>query len=118
MFNIKRLLQHLHPQEKVAANFVLHQDRLFSKKRVDIKHDRIRFDRKSFTKSPSIQLVDLQGESFYLLLIHVDNIAHFFHDVFFLFIMSGVRIKNGCASPLTAMYFNSNFWNRSLKKNI
>jgi len=52
MFNIKRLLQRLHPQEKTTANFVLYQDQLFSKKRIEIKHDRIRFLRRSFIKSP------------------------------------------------------------------
>ena len=62
---------------------MLYEDRLFTKKRVDVKHDRIRFIRKSFKKNSEVNLIDLQGESFYLLLIHVDNIAHFFHDVFF-----------------------------------
>ena len=83
MFNLQRLLEHLRPKEGIAANYVLYEDRLFTKKRVDVKHDRIRFIRKSFKKNLEVNLIDLQGESFYLLLIHVDNIAHFFHDVFF-----------------------------------
>jgi len=116
MFNIKRLVQNLYPQEKVVANFVLHQDRLFSKKRVNIKHDRIRFDRKSFTKSPSIQLVDLQGESFYLLLIHVDNIAHFFHDVFFPFYYEWRKNKKRVCVSINGDVFQQQFLESIIEK--
>ncbi len=83
MFNLQRLLQNLLPKERITAHYVLYQERLFSKRQIDIKHDRIRFIRKGFKKDSQIKCIDLQGESFYLLLIHVDNIAHFFHDVFF-----------------------------------
>ena len=116
MFNIKRLLQHLSPQKKVAANFVLHQDRLFSNKRIDIKHDRIRFDRTFFTKPPSIQLVDLQGESFYLLLIHVDNIAHFFHDVFFPFYYEWRKNKKRVCVSINGDLFQQQFLESIIEK--
>ena len=109
MFNLQRLLEHLRPKERIAANYVLYQDRLFTKKPVSVKHDRIRFIRKSFKKDPEINLIDLQGESFYLLLIHVDNIAHFFHDVFFRSTTHGALIKNGFASRLMVINFNESF---------
>jgi hypothetical protein len=109
MFNIKRLLQRLHPKEKATANFVLFQDQLFSRKRIEIKHDRIRFLRKSFTKSPSIELVDIQGETFYLLLIHVDNIAHFFHDVFFPFYYQWRKDKKRVCVSINGNQFQQEF---------
>ena len=83
MPNLHRLLDFFRPRERISAPYVLHDHRLYTKAPIAIKHDRIRFVRKAFRKSPELQVVDLQGESFYLLLIHVDNIAHFFHDVFF-----------------------------------
>jgi hypothetical protein len=109
MFNIKPLLQRLHPQEKTTANFVLYQDQLFSKKRIEIKHDRIQFLRKSFAKLPPIELVDLQGESFYLLLIHVDNIAHFFHDVFFPFYYEWRKNKKRVCVSINGNQFQREF---------
>ena len=83
MLNLHRLLDFLRLRERISAPYVLHDHRLYTKTPIAIKHDRIRFVRKAFRKHPELQVVDLQGESFYLLLIHVDNIAHFFHDVFF-----------------------------------
>ena len=109
MFNLQRLLERLRPKEPIAANYALYEDRLFTKKRISVKHDRIRFIRKHFNKNAETQLIDLQGESFYLLLIHVDNIAHFFHDVFFRSTTHGALIKNGFASRLMVIAFNKNF---------
>lgn len=83
MLNLHRLLDFLRPYDRISAPYALHDHRLYTKAPIAIKHDRIRFVRKAFRKHPELQVVDLQGESFYLLLIHVDNIAHFFHDVFF-----------------------------------
>jgi hypothetical protein len=85
MLNFKDLIHRLIPNNAKNANFVLRQNQLFSKRRIHVKHDRIQFLRKRFKGSPDIKMIDLQGEEFYLLLIHVDNIAHFFHDVFFPF---------------------------------
>ena len=83
MPNLHRLLDFFRRHERISAPYVLHDHRLYTKTPITVKHDRIRFVRKVFRKHPELQVVDLQGESFYLLLIHVDNIAHFFHDVFF-----------------------------------
>lgn len=75
MLNLHRLFNFLRPRERISAPYVLHDHRLYTKTPITVKHDRIRFVRKAFRKSPELQVVDLQGESFYLLLIHVDNIG-------------------------------------------
>jgi hypothetical protein len=85
MLTFKDLIHRLIPNNAKNANFVLRQNQLFSKRRMNVKHDRIQFLRKRFKGSPDIKMIDLQGEEFYLLLIHVDKIVHFFHDVFFPF---------------------------------
>ncbi len=83
MLNLQSLTHLLRPRERLSANYVLLDHQLFTKQPIRVKHDRIRFVHRVFRKDSDRKLVDLQGESFYLLLIHVDNIAHFFHDVFF-----------------------------------
>ena len=68
MPNLHRLLDFFRPRERISAPYVLHDHWLYTKVPINIKHDRIRFVRKAFRKGPELQVVDLQGESFYLLL--------------------------------------------------
>jgi hypothetical protein len=78
---LKKLLFRLSANE----NYLLYQDQLFSKQAITVKHDRIRFIRRWITFPFKLNTQKLYGEEFYLLLIHTDNIAHFFQDVFFPF---------------------------------
>jgi len=59
-------------------NYLLYQNQLFSKQAIKIKHDRIQFIRRWITLPLKLDTCELKGEEFYLLLIHTDNIAHFF----------------------------------------
>ena len=68
-----------------SESYLLYQNQLFSKKAITVKHDRIRFVRRWITFPFELNTQKFHGEEFYLLLIHTDNIAHFFHDVFFPF---------------------------------
>lgn len=65
--------------------YLLYQNTLFTNRKIVVKHDRIRFIRRWITLPLNLKTQELKGEEFYLLLIHTDNIAHFFHDVFFPF---------------------------------
>lgn len=65
--------------------YILYQDKLFTNQKISVKHDRIQFIRRRIGLPINLNTHELKGEDFYLLLIHTDNIAHFFHDVFFPF---------------------------------
>jgi hypothetical protein len=67
------------------ANFVLYGNELFTKKKILVKNDRIHFIKRRSLLPIEVDSKYLGDEEFYLLLIHTDNIAHFFHDVFFPF---------------------------------
>ena len=83
MLSFDTIFKLLSPKTYFKANYALHQDRLYSNNKVTIDHERIQFFRKSLKINSKLKFVDFQGETFYLLLIYSDNIAHFFHDVFF-----------------------------------
>nr|WP_315127985.1 glycosyltransferase 61 family protein [uncultured Polynucleobacter sp.] len=66
-------------------NFILYKNQLFTKKPISVKNDRVHFVTRWLSLPIKIRTVDLQDEEYYLLIIHTDNIAHFFHDIFFPF---------------------------------
>ena len=68
-----------------SANFILYKNQLYTKKKILVKNDRIQFYKRWPLLPINLDVKNLEGETFYLLLIHTDNIAHFFHDVFFPF---------------------------------
>jgi hypothetical protein len=85
MPKIKELLQKLLFSFAGSTNYILYKDELYSKKPISVKNDRVKFCKRRSLVPFDIKAQSLEGEAFYLLIIHTDNIAHFFHDVFFPF---------------------------------
>ena len=85
MSKIKDLFQKLLFSLAGRSNYILCKDRLFTKKPVLVKNDRVQFIKRWSLLPFDTKAQSLEGEVFYLLIIHTDNIAHFFHDVFFPF---------------------------------
>ncbi len=85
MQKIKDLLKSLLFSIAGNENYILYKDQLFTKNSVLVKHDRVHFIKRWLSLPIKTNTVDLQGDEYYLLIIHTDNIAHFFHDVFFPF---------------------------------
>ena len=67
------------------ANFILYKNHLFYKNKISVKNDRILFFKRWGLIPLNLETQKMEGEEFYLLLIPTDNLAHFFHDVFFPF---------------------------------
>lgn len=85
MLKIKELCRKLLFSLAGSASYILYKDQLYTKHPVLVKNDRVHF-RKRWSLLPlDTEAKNLEGETFYLLIIHTDNIAHFFHDVFFPF---------------------------------
>lgn len=85
MHKIKDFLQKLLFLLAGSANFILYKNQLYTKEKILVKNDRVRFYKRWPLLPIKLDTKNLEGETFYLLLIHTDNIAHFFHDVFFPF---------------------------------
>lgn len=85
MQKIKHLARKLLFSVSGNQNFILYKNQLFTKKPISVKNDRVHFIKRWLGLPFKIRTVDLQGEKYYLLIIHTDNIAHFFHDIFFPF---------------------------------
>ena len=85
MRKIKEFLRKLLFSAAGNANFILYKDQLYSKKKISVKNDRIHYFRRWSLLPLRLELQNFEDGEFYLLLIHTDNIAHFFHDVFFPF---------------------------------
>ena len=85
MHKIKDFLQKLLFSLTGSANFILYKNQLYTQKKILVKNDRVRFYKRWPLFPINLNAKNLEGETFYLLLIHTDNIAHFFHDVFFPF---------------------------------
>lgn len=62
--------------------YTLVNDRLYTLNPIRLKNSRIHLQYQSFVPSNDQQIHEL-NEPFYLLLLHEDNLAHFFHDIFF-----------------------------------
>jgi hypothetical protein len=102
---IKRMLFRLSANE----NYLLYQNQLFSNQAITVKHDRIRFIRRWITLPIKPKTQDLHGEEFFLLLIHTDNIAHFFHDVFFPFYVKWRKNKKRVCVSIKGDRFQREF---------
>ena len=90
-------------------NHLLYRNQLFSKQAIRVKHDRIQFIRRWITFPIKLDTCELQGEKFYLLLIHTDNIAHFFHDVFFPFYVEWRKNKKRVCISIKGDSFQREF---------
>jgi hypothetical protein len=102
---IKRLLFRLSGNE----NYILYKDLLFTKQAITVKHDRIQFIRRWITFPFKLDTCELKGEEFYLLLIHTDNIAHFFHDAFFPFYVEWRKNKKRVCVSIKSDHFQREF---------
>jgi hypothetical protein len=102
---IKKLLFHLSANE----SYLLYRNQLFSKQAISVKHDRIQFIRRSITFPFKLNTQELHGEEFYLLLIHTNNIAHFFHDVFFPFYVEWRKNKRRVCVSIKGDHFQREF---------
>lgn len=85
MLKVKDLLRKFLYAFAGNANYILYGNELFTKKKILVKNDRIHFIKRMSLLPMEVDSKYLGDEEFYLLLIHTDNIAHFFHDVFFPF---------------------------------
>ena len=90
-------------------NFILYKDQLFTKKAILVKNDRVRFIKRWLSLPITPKTVDLQGEEFYLIIIHTDNIAHFFHDTFFPFYMEWRKKKKRVCVSIKGNHFQREF---------
>lgn len=75
-----RLQQLVHGGE--SYDFTLVNDRLYTLNPTRLKNSRIYLQYKNFKPTKNQQAHEL-NEPYYLLLMHEDNLAHFFHDIFF-----------------------------------
>ena len=82
MMNIKETFTKLLLSISGKSNYVLYRNFLFTNSLITAKNDRVKFIRRKVSLPINLDSTNLEGEEFYLLLIHVDNIAHFFHDIF------------------------------------
>lgn len=78
MQKIKHLARKLLFSVSGNQNFILYKNQLFTKKPISVKNDRVHFIKRWLGLPLKIRTVDLQGEEYYLLIIHTDNIALFF----------------------------------------
>lgn len=62
--------------------FTLVDDSLYTSTPIKLDNSRIQIQYKSFNLTSNARIFEI-NEPHYLLLIHEDNLAHFFHDVFF-----------------------------------
>ena len=92
-----------------SPNYVLYKDRLYSKKSISVKNDRVHYARRWSLLPIDLEVENLEGEEFYLLIIHTDNIAHFFHDVFFPFYLEWRKNKKRVCVSIKGNTFQREF---------
>ena len=86
------------PAKNDPYKFTLIGDRLYTKELVSVKNSRVKVVKRNSPTNCSIDAV-LIDEDYYLLLLHEDNLAHFFHDIFFpLYVIWRVEKKKIFAS--------------------
>ena len=92
-----------------SANFILYKNQLYTTKKVLVKNNRIRFFKRLPLLPMNLDIKKLEGEEFYLLIIHTDNIAHFFHDVFFPFYIEWRKNKKRVCVSINGNSFQREF---------
>jgi hypothetical protein len=92
-----------------SANFILYKNQLYAVKKMLVKNDRVRFYKRYPLLPINLDVKNLEGEVFYLLLIHTDNIAHFFHDVFFPFYLEWRKNKKRVCVSIKGNSFQREF---------
>jgi hypothetical protein len=109
MPKIKDLLQKLIFSFTGSASYILYKDELYSKKPILVKNDRVKFYKRWSLLPFDTKAQSLEGEAFYLLIIHTDNIAHFFHDVFFPFYYEWRKNKKRVCVSINGNSFQREF---------
>jgi hypothetical protein len=109
MNKIQEFIKKLSFRLSANESYLLYQNQLFSKHAITVKHDRIQFIRRWITFPFKLNTQELHGEEFYLLLIHTNNIAHFFHDVFFPFYVEWRKNKKRVCVSIKGDHFQREF---------
>ena len=109
MLKIKDLFQKLLFSLAGSASCILYKDRLYTKNPISVKNDRVHFIRRWCLLPLDPEVKNLEGETFYLLIIHTDNIAHFFHDVFFPFYVEWRKNKKRVCVSIKGNFFQREF---------
>ena len=109
MHKIKDFFQKLLFSLAGSANFILYKNQLYAVKKMLVKNDRVRFYKRYPLLPINLDVKNLEGEVFYLLLIHTDNIAHFFHDVFFPFYLEWRKNKKRVCVSIKGNSFQREF---------
>jgi hypothetical protein len=109
MHKIKDFFQKLLFSLAGSANLILYKNQLYTKKKILVKNDRVRFYKRWPFLPINLDIKNLEGEEFYLLLIHTDNIAHFFHDVFFPFYLAWRKNKKRVCVSIKGNSFQREF---------
>ena len=109
MHKIKDFFQKLLFSLAGSANFILYKNQLYAVKKMLVKNDRVRFYKRYPLLPINLDVKNLEGEVFYLLLIHTDNIAHFFHDVFFPFYLEWRKNKKRVCVSIQGNSFQREF---------
>jgi hypothetical protein len=109
MLKIKELLQKILFSTSGSSNYILVRDQLYSKKSIHVKNDRVHFHKRWSLMPIKTKGINLEGEAFYLLIIHTDNIAHFFHDVFFPFYIEWRKNKKRVCVSIKGNAFQREF---------
>ena len=109
MMNIKETFTKLLLSISGKSNYVLYRNFLFTNSLITAKNDRVKFIRRKVSLPINLDSTNLEGEEFYLLLIHVDNIAHFFHDIFFPFYVKWRKNKKRVCVSIRGDQFQREF---------
>jgi hypothetical protein len=109
MSKFKCLFQKLLFSLAGSANYILHQDRLYTKNPILVKNDRVQFIKRWSLLPFEAHTQNFTDEAFYLLIIHTDNIAHFFHDVFFPFYLEWRKNKKRVCVSIKGNSFQREF---------
>jgi hypothetical protein len=92
-----------------SASYILFKDQLYSKNAISVKNDRVHFVKRWSLLPIDLAVENLEGEEFYLLIIHTDNIAHFFLDVFFPFYLEWRKNKKRVCVSIKGNTFQREF---------
>lgn len=109
MQKMKDLIKKLLFSVSGNKNYLLYKNQLFTKLPVLVKNDRVRIIKRWLRLPIKSKTVDLQGEDYYLIIIHTDNIAHFFHDIFFPFYVEWRKNKKRVCVSIKGNHFQQEF---------
>ncbi len=107
--NIKENLNKLLLSISGKANYILYRNFLFTNSAITVKNDRFKLIRRKVSLPINLGVANLKDEECYLFLFHVDNIAHFFHDIFFPFYIEWRKNKKRICVSINGNQFQKEF---------